>query len=273
MGKGGIFGFLRLGRKREPPISFAEFRGRIADEIRRRYPGVRVDDVGEDGLETWFPDCDEPGFLNLARNHAAYCEGRNDLAWLIEHNAKSAGTRGLEATPEALLILVRPDAFNPEPGRGGELDRGLVRPLVEGLIAIVAVDAPEAYTYAYASELRRVLKMSDAEIWQRALANTRSRIGYEAVPLEVGKIGEIVTGIGLASSLLADDEIWDGPEMTAQGPLLVAPIERDRLVISPVNDKVVANGLRNWHAGNRRNSEWLTDILIVRRLGRWELST
>jgi hypothetical protein len=75
MGKGGIFGFLRLGRKREPPISFAEFRGRIADEIRRRYPGVRVDDVGEDGLETWFPDCDEPGFLNLARNHAAIAKG------------------------------------------------------------------------------------------------------------------------------------------------------------------------------------------------------
>lgn len=269
MGKGGLLGFLGLGRK-PPPLSFAEFRWLIADEIVRRYPEVRVDRVGGDELETTFPDRDLPGFLNLARNYAAYREGRNDLIWFIEHAAENAVREGSEARPEVLLVLVRPDTFNPEPGRGGEEDRGLVRPLVDCLIAIVATDAPDSYTFDHASELRRQLKMSNAEIWQRALSNTRAQFAYEVSPLETGKI---VTGVGLASSLLLDDEIWDNPEMTARGPLLVAPIERDRLVFAPLDDEIAASGLRDWHARYQPNSEWLADILIVRREGRWELTT
>jgi hypothetical protein len=272
MGKSGLLGFLGLGRK-APRLSLAEFRERIASEIERRYPDARVDRIGDDELEIAVSDTAEPGFLNLARNYAAYREGRKSLAWFIEHHASGVMRGDFEASPEALLVLVRPHEFNPQPRGEDDGDRGLTRPLVSFLIAIVAVDAPESYTYAHASDLRRKLNMSDAEIWQRALANTRSQIGYEAAPLEVGKIGEIVTGIGLASSLLAEDEVWDGPEMTAFGPLLVSPIERDRLLFVPINDEVAVDGLRSWHARYQPNSDWLMDDLLVRRDGRWELFT
>jgi hypothetical protein len=272
MGKGGLLGFLGLGRK-APQLSLAEFRERIAGEIERRYPDVRVDRIGDDELEIAVSDGAEPRFLNLARNYAAYCEGRRNLAWFIEHHASGVMRDGFDASPEALLVLVRPHEFNPQPRGEDESDRGLIRPLVGFLIVIVAVDAPESYTYAHASDLRRKLRMSDAEIWQRALANTRSQIGYEAAPLEVGQIGEIVTGIGLASSLLAEDEVWDSPEMTAFGPLLVSPIERDRLLFAPINDDVAMDSLRSWHARCQPTSDWLMNDLLVRRDGRWELLT
>lgn len=265
MGKGLLE---KLGLRRPFPTIEA-FRTRVAGAIEAVNPNVRVEPVGDESLETYFPDVVKPGFINLARSYEWCREHPRDLEALVQQTAELALGEPAKASPGRLVVLVRPKTF--DPGEEGE-SPALVRPLVEELVAIVAVDTPDSYVFTSAKGLREELGLDDEAIWARAVENTRKAIGFEPAGMEAGKIGEIISGVGLASSLLADETVWDSAELTRLGPLVIAPIERDKLVFAALADTEAVDVLKRWHARQSQTSDWLTDLLIVRRNGRWEVA-
>jgi hypothetical protein len=172
------------------------------------------------------------------------------------------------ATPENLLIVVRPDSFRT--GQDGKGDCGPVRPIAAGLFAIVAVDTPANYQFTPVKELREELGMDDDAIWDRALVNLRDRLKGAKPPRQrPGHLTGVTTDIGLASSLLVLDEYWTHPTLAALGDLVVAPLERDELIIAPLRDPLMVTALRDLVA-QRESSQFLCDRLLIRRNGGWE---
>jgi len=206
---------------------------------------------------------------SLERSYSFY---RDEPARLDEYiRAESAAFAPVKITPDTLLILVRSSASNPPAGPGGPSDRGLARSIAGDLIAIVAVDAPDTYKFLLGSELRAKLKMDDAAIWARALANTHSRIPYDPRPLKPGRPAEISAGNGLASSLLVNDAFWDAEPLTATGPVVVAAMARDNLYVAPLSDTKMVQALREMMAKVADDPNTLSPRLLVRRNGHWEL--
>lgn len=173
-------------------------------------------------------------------------------------------------TPESLRVLVRTDRANPPPGPGGPADRGLVRPIAGGLVAIVAVDGPDAYEFLRASILRSRLELDDAAIWSRALANTSAAIPFKPQKLVPGQPARLAHD-GISSSLLADDAFWNAPAMTAQGPIVMAAPNRDEVFLILASDQRMIAAIRQELARVADDPDTLFARLLVRRNGRWEV--
>jgi hypothetical protein len=148
-------------------------------------------------------------------------------------------------------------------------DRGLAYHLPGGLIATVAVDLPDRYEFATAEQLRHDLGVDDEAIWDRAFTNLIERVGLTPPKPKPGYLIGLKTDNGLASSLLVLDEYWTHPNLADLGDLVVAPVERDELVVVPHSDPLMVKALRNLVA-RRDNSQFLSGQLLLRRNGVWE---
>jgi hypothetical protein len=204
----------------------------------------------------------------LERAYSLYREEPRRLEELV--GVYSRSFLPAPVTPQALRVLVRTEAANPPPGPGGAADRGLVRPIAGGLVAIVAVDGPDAYEFLRASVLRSRLKLDDAAIWARAQANTRAVIPFKPQKLVPGQPARLA-GEGLASSVIADDAFWNAPAMTAQGPLVVAAPGRDEIFILLASDRRMVEAVRGELAKVADDPDTLFGKLLIRRGGRWEV--
>jgi len=111
--------------------------------------------------------------------------------------------------------------------------------------------------------------MDEDAIWERAFANLIERVGLTPPKPKPGYLIGLKTDIGLASSLLALNEYWEHPNLADLGDLVVAPVERDELIVVPANDPMMVKALRNLVA-QRDNSQFLCDRLLLRRNGGWE---
>jgi len=251
----------------QPLISQREFRDRVAAQVARDQPQAKVQRDGEAGLSVTAPG-DEPMIQSMDRAYSLYRAEPSRLSALIQDFA--ASFRPVAITPQALRILVRRASANPPPGPGGPADRGLVRPIAGDLMAIVAVDAPDAYKFLRASILHARLKMDDAAIWARAQANTRALIPIQPRPLVAGQPARLEAE-GLSSSLLADDAFWNARPMIASGPVVVAAPGRDEIYIVALSDTRMVQALRQEMAKVANDADTLFPRLLVRRAGRWEL--
>lgn len=249
-------------------LDLLAFRDAVAAEIRRQQPGARIVLAGRVGLEVTAPGEDEPRIQSLERAHALYLQDPSRLNELVGIFSRSFLPAPI--TPQSLRVLVRREGANPPAGPQGTADRGLVRPIAGGLIAIVAVDGPDAYEFLRASVLRRRLGLEDAAIWTRALANTRALIAFKPRTLTPGQLARLESQ-GLSSSLLADDAFWDAPAMTAQGPLVVAAPGRDEIFILLLRDTALVAQVRQALADVANDADTLFAGLLVRRNGRWEV--
>lgn len=260
MGKGLLE---RLGLVRKPPLTLEEFREQVIGEVLRRKPELEVERV--DHAEIHVGD---GGTSHVARAHQYYREHPRKLDLVVRQLADLVVYEAEPAKAEDLIVLVRPDSFRT--GEDGAMDRGPVRPIAAGLVGIVAVDAPSSYRFAVNGELSQELDMDDAAIWDRAMANLRDRLKGASPPRQKpGHVTGVTTDIGLASSLLLLDEYWAHPDIVSLGELVVAPLERDELVIAPLNDPLMVKALRNI-VSQRDNSQFLCDRLLLRRNGAWE---
>jgi len=244
------------------------FRERIVAQVMRQQPSARVDLVGDLDVRVTVPG-EEPMIQSFVRPYAIYQQEPARLGELVRTMAASFQPVGV--TPDALLVLVRTGASNPPPGPGGPADRGLVRPIAGGLVAIVAVDAPDTYKFLRGSILRSKLKMDDAAIWARAQANTSAAIGIAPRTVPAGQPVEISTGKGLSSSLLADDAFWNAKAVAASGPVVVAAVGRDQLYLTPLSNTPGVQALKQGLADAGNDPEILSSRLLVRRNGRWEI--
>lgn len=255
MGKGSWL--RRLGLVRAAPVSLDELRDLVVAEIARRRPDVTMALVGEAEIEV-----EGYGTPTVARGYACYREHPGELDIVIRQLADLALYEPEPAKPEELIVLVRPDSFNPRV-------EGLLRPLPGGLIAIVALDRPEQYVFSTGAELRKDLDMSSPAIWARAMDNLGRRLSMEPPAYREGHVMGLKTDIGLASSLLVLDDYWEQEVFTSRGDWVVAPLERDELVLAPLTDTMAVRALRNVVA-RRESSAFLCDTLLLRRNGAWE---
>lgn len=260
MGKGSLL--QRLGLARKPPLMIAQFREQVIEEVLRRQPGADLERLGDSDLKG-----PSGGETALGRAYAYYRETPRERELVIGQVADLVLHEPGKATPDELMVLVRPHSFLA--GSEGETDRGLARSLPAGLIAVVAVDKPERYEFPMASELRDDLGLSDAEIWARAEANLLTRVNMTPPKARTGVLMGIKTDIGLASSLLTVDAFWEHSHLASLGDLVVAPVERDELVVVPADQPELVHALRNLVA-RRDNSNFLCDRLLLRRNGAWE---
>jgi hypothetical protein len=258
MGKGLL---QRLGLARPQSISLADFRERTVSEIRRRRPDAVVILVGDLEVEV-----NDFGKLRVDRGYAYYRQHPRDLEIVIGQLADLALYEREAAKSEELIVLVRPESFTA--GAEDSDDRGLARALPGGLIAVVAVDKPEQYIFFTGSELRKDLGADDAAIWARALENLRNRISMKPPAYRSGQLMGLKTDIGLAASLLVLDDYWDRPAFSSYGDWVVAPLERDELVLAPAREPQLVQALRNLVA-RRDTAEFLCDRLLLRRDGIW----
>ena len=259
MGKSGLLGFLGLGRQR--PLSLEEFRLRVVEEVQSRRADAALEIIGEDELA--FGEAR----TSILRGYSYYREHPGELKLVLRQFGDLILYEPAPATPETLIVLVRPESF--QAGNAGDDDRGLARPLPGGLIAVVAVDNPESYFFPSAGELRTALAMSDEEIWACATKNLRSRVALTPPSYRAGFVMGVKTDVGLASSLLIDDEFWAHPNLSSLGDLVVAPLERDELVVAPLAEPALVQALRNIVA-RRDSSGFLCDQLLLRKNGAWE---
>jgi len=185
------------------------------------------------------------------------------LRQLADHVTQEAH----RATLDELIVLVRPNVY--QTAEEGIPDRGLEYNLPAGLIAAVAVDLPSRYEFPTAQKLRDDLGLEDEAIWDRAFANLVERVGLTPPKPKPGCLMGLKTDVGLASSLLVLLEYWSHPNLAELGDLVVAPVERDEVVVVPANDPLMVQALRNLVA-QRRNSQFLTDRLLLWRNGAWE---
>lgn len=246
-------------------LTLIEFRDRVAAEVRRQQPQASIALLGQVGLRVTLPG-EEPKDQSMERAYSLYRDDPGRLSELVASYGRSFVPAPI--TPQSLRVLVRTDRANPPPGPAG--DRGLVRPIAGGLLAIVAVDGPDSYEFLRASVLRSRLKLDDAAIWTRALANTRAAIPFRPQKLVAGQPARLAHD-GLSSSLLADDTFWNAPAMTAQGPVVVAAPGRDEIYLMLASDQRMVAAVRQQLAGVADDPDTLFPRLLVRRNGRWEV--
>jgi hypothetical protein len=259
MGKGLLE---RLGLARKPPLRLEAFRERVIAGMLQRIPDLQIERVGE--AEILYGD---GGQTHVARGYAYYREHPKELDIIIRQLADHVTREDHRASPDELIVLVRPRTFRA--GEEGSSDRGLAYPFPAGLIAVVAIDLPDRYDFPTAQNLRDELGMDDDAIWDRAFANLIERVGLTPPKCKPGCLVGLKTDIGLASSLLVLEEYWSHPNLSGLGDLVVAPVERDELVLAPANDPQMVRALRNLVA-QRDSSQFLCDRLLIRRNGAWE---
>ena len=226
-----------------------------------------MDRLPDNGLRIMIPGR-EPITSSLERAYLLYEGTPSELDLIVRNSASSLDASEVIPTAETLLVIVRPRAY--VTSRAGEPAQ-LTRPLAGDMAAIVALDLPDSYAMPAAAKLREALKLDDGAIWARALANTKARIPFPPRELAKGRIAEIQSGKGLASSLLLDDAFWDSPELTRNGPIVVAPFARDDLLVALLSDTESVARLRKLMADVRDDPNGLTNDVIVRRNGQWEV--
>lgn len=249
----------------QAPIDLTAFRDRVAAEIRKQQPQASIVLLGRVGLRVTLPG-EEPKDQSLERAYALYRDDPGRLDELVGVYSRSFLPTPI--TPQSLRVLVRTDRANPPPGPAG--DRGLVRPIAGGLLAIVAVDGPDSFEFLRTSVLRSRLKMDDAAIWSRAMANTRAAVPFQPQKLVPGQPARLAHE-GLSSSLLADDAFWNAPAMTAQGPIVVAAPGRDEIFLMLARDQQMVAAVRQELARVADDPDTLFPRLLIRRNGRWEV--
>ena len=243
-------------------MSMSQFRAKAAERIKAEHPSATVTFVGANQLRIAIPGGDT-FTSNLDRAYAVYEGSPDQLADVLKGLSGSIRARRTPAKLDSIVILVRPDSYMPKKGV-------LRRPVAGGMSAIVAQDEPDSFEFPSVAELHADLKLDDAAIWSRALANTRARIRIAPRRQMPGRISHLSTGGYFASSILADDTFWDSKELSADGPVVVAALARDDIYLAPLKDAGMVEALRRMMAEVRNDPNGLTNDLIVRRNGHWE---
>lgn len=243
-------------------LTMTDFRSRVAAEIHRQYPQAKIEAAGEGQLEIELPD-HGGGSLRLDRAYALYQGNPRELDNLVRVLVASLAPAP-PLTAEALVVLARPTALSRAEASP------LFRPLAGDLSLFVAVDRPDSYAIVSADELRAALKLGDAAIWTRAIANTVAKLPRN-LRLTAGQPTEISTENGLASSLLAIDAFWDSPELSRSGAVVVTPLARDVILVAPLSDTASVERLRALMKEVQGDPNGLSNDLFVRRNGRWEV--
>jgi hypothetical protein len=255
-------------------LSMEEFRDAYRTALLKERPGAKVVAAAPDVLNVTMPDGEGvTAYLENAyvRYKADPTQLRSVLAAYVASTIASGAKSQISA--DRLIILVRPASYLSLQATESRFGAALNRPLAGDLIALVAVDEPTTYSFPPASKLRAALHMDDAAIWALALENTRHALPAASFKPPRRAIFAFTTGRGVASSVLADDAFWDGKAMQALGPLVVAPLLRDMVLVAQADDELAITAIRGIARQSAGDPNNLSAKLFIRQNGAWvELS-
>lgn len=264
----GLSGLSAWAVAAEVVLSERAFQDRVVEAVGKRHPKAKVVRLGSGQLRVTMPG-QEPVTSSLERAYLLYAATPSELEVIVGNIASSMDSHSRPIRAENLIVLVRPAAYFAQMSKVP--DGVLVRPLVGDMAAVVALDEPDSYALKPASDLRPALKLDDDGLWTRAMANTLPQVDFERHSVPDGRIIEISTGKGVASSLLVHEAFWNDPALTQHGPVVVFAFTRDTLLITRLSDAVSVARLRKLAEGVRDDPNGLTNEVIVRRDGRWEV--
>ncbi len=264
----------------ERVLGKAEFRARMVEALEAMTPPLKVRIVSEEELVVTGPDgADFRLFLTNA--YQQYLNDPPALDAVLGKFARLVTGEGRKAELKVgdLRVLVRPqgyldflrDAARGEGKPSTADDLPLHRALPGGLVALVAQDHPEAYSYPFRADLRAVAP-DDAASWDAALANTRANLGEILTEEAAGGVLIVSTSNGFGVSLLLLDEVWNAKALKGKGAPVVAVVDRDTLLLAHEGDprNVAALGQLIDALAADPDSQVLTTALLVRRAdGRW----
>jgi hypothetical protein len=262
-----LWGVVAVGAQ---PMSMTEFRDAYVAAVQKAHPEDKVA-IKSDNVVDVTNAKGETTTTYLDHGYAAYRQDPGALAEIMDHELAALDVAAnMDAfTADQLLVLVRPASYLAADTPRSK--KPLSRPIAGDLVALVGVDQPKTWEYPPASRLRRVLKMTNDEIWDRALANTAKRLPALPKPSAKKVVSALVSDAGLSSSLLAEPDIWDTPEQQQGGAPVVAPVAKDMVLMVHEGDAKGVAALRGIAAKAASDSEGLSDQLFVRRNGAWEV--
>jgi hypothetical protein len=268
----------------EDPLSKKEFLDYYVAELARAAPQMKVEVVSDLELKITGPDGGEKTqYLdNAYREYRANPEALDEtVARFVRVATALVEDEGSSLTASNAIVLVRSMEFVESheallAERGETLQKGglAYRPLPGGLIAVIAADRPDVYSYSMQQDVIDRLGPLDGA-WKIALANTPGLIGKPEGE-EVGGLVLITTPGGSASSLLVVDDFWATLEKTGLGVPVVLVTSRDSLLIGFEGRR---DSLRDLKLIGRKMVEepgefdepMLSSALLAWRKGKWEL--
>lgn len=253
-----------------PLLPMPAFRDAYVAAVKQAHPAATVTVLADDAVEIGNGHGDSVT-TNLEHAYAYYRQDPAQLDVIIagEVATLDAAADQPSLTADKLVVLVRPASFLPAGMSAAKAP--LHRALAGDLIALVGADGGASWIYPPAATVRRQLKMTNDTIWARALANTAAQI--PGVPA-IGKKRSVATltgGHGLTSSVLVEPDVWDTPAMQVGGAPVVAPIEKDMVMLIHLDDAKAVSMLRQLAAKSQSDPDALTQQLLVRRNGAWEV--
>lgn len=262
-----VAAILVAGAAHAEPIGRAAFRDAVIAAVRKQAPGTPIHVTGE---ET-FVAGQGPKEVNAYTGNL-YLEYAEDPSQFQATVAKAARVLMLAAEPARyaaadLRVAVRPRAYV-KAGLNGEL-KAMTRPIVGDLLAIVAIDTPEAVSFPPADDLQNQLKLADSALWARALANTRVHMPKRLDALKTNAVNLITLDDGYAASVLADDDLWRDADKRYPEGLVVAAPERNTVLVLRRHAANDVDVVRTLVKAAANSPQALTDLVLVRQGGRW----
>lgn len=268
----------------DEPLSKKQFLDHYVSELTRAAPQIKVVVVSDLELKIIGPDGEEKTqYLdNAYREYRANPEALDQtVARFVRVATTLIEGGGSALTADNAIVLVRSVAFVESYEallieRGDTSKRGglAYRPLPGGLIAIIAADRPDVYSYSMQEDVVETMGSLD-RAWTVALANTPDLIGKPEGE-EVGALVLVTTTGGAASSLMVVDDFWVTLEKTGVGMPVVLVTGRDSLLIGFEGRR---DSLRDLKLIARKMVEepgefdepMLSSALLAWRNGKWEL--
>jgi len=252
-----------------PPMRMTAYRDAYVAAVRKAHPDDTVTVKADNAVDVTNAKGDTTTSY-LDHGYQLYQHDQDQLAEILAGEVATLDAAGDDTfTAEQLIVVVRPAGFLP-PGMKGR-KAALHRDLADGLIVLVAADRPQSWAYPTGAKLRRALKLDNDAIWDRALANTRRELPAAPVQDKRRSIAALTTGKGVASSLLAEPDVWDTPAMQVGGAPVVAPVSKDMVLLVHADDTKGVAMLRQMAAKDAGDPDALTQQLYVRRNGAWEV--
>jgi hypothetical protein len=266
VGKGSLLE--RLGFAPKPPMSIEVFREQVIEVLILEQPRAIIERRNRDEVEVqWEVGATGPLTFSVQEAYAWYLKEPRELIAAIQNAAIYILISSVSPTLDMLTVVVQGADYHPQPNPENP---PLARLIVNGLLAIVAIDNRYGYQFLGASSLRDELNLDDADLWSRGLQNTIARLEIDDVPLDRGRPTDLLRGDGLATSLILVDEFWDAPRQSEA--LVVAPIAPNKLAVAPERDRRSIRLLRESMRSDPLDRQWRRfKGLLVRREGRWEV--
>lgn len=248
-----------FGLAPRPLMTREEFRDRFIEAAQSANAAAEVRVTGVENVEITVPG-EGTGTVYTGNAYGWYREEpeRRDHFIGILVRGSVLGDPMPEASLENLVAVIRPAEY---------ADDGLLsRPFAGELVAIVALDSPEAIGYPDWASLSSLAANEEA-VWTAALANAERLRGDLEVTSTHDGLVIVNSAQGVASSMLLDGSLEGIDEVVALGPRPAVMIGKSNLALCDSEDVEALKALQVlW---SDLPHEWVTDSIFARDGASW----